>query len=64
MIQQKVIKVLRLIEYTYTDYETMRADMAQWGVQKEKITPRIIIRSAVLPSSVVTEYWERDNEED
>lgn len=47
-----MIRVLRVLEYTYDSAETMLADRDRWVIQKNKITEKITIRSAVVSTTV------------
>lgn len=61
-----MIRVLRVLEYTYDSVETMEADMKKWGVQGTYSGPgrtpraaeddpprRIVIKSTVFPLEVI-----------
>lgn len=50
------IKVIRIIEYTYADAETMAADMAKWTIQgpREHIGNKMSFRSASLPPDFIS----------
>lgn len=49
------IRVLRLLEYTYSDVETMVADMARWQVGangSHQAGTKVKISSTTLPPSI------------
>lgn len=46
-----MIRVLRLIEYTYPDSESAEADMSNWymtAIGTKRISPNRVIRSTIL----------------
>ena len=54
------IRVLRLLEYTYSSAKIMERDMARWGVQGAHRGPNdtVVIKSTVLPFEVSANHKE------
>lgn len=52
-----MIRVIRVLEYTYTDQAAFEEDQARWQLGISKVSrpnPSVTIRSAMLPPQTVT----------